>query len=158
MLTAVTNIPHSRVVIIGDGPDRQRLQNLLPNALFLGRLGGNDLSQAVASLDIMITPGEKETFCQVIQESMAAGVPVIAPAVGGPKDLVTHNHNGLLYTPGDREELNVHTSYLVRNSQVRRTMSVNARETVQDRSWNEICGQLITHYENAISLSSGALI
>lgn len=69
--------------------------------MFTGELGGTELAQAYASLDVFVHPGEHETFCQAVQESLSSSVPVIGPDAGGPRDLVSHCRNGYLL-PVDR--------------------------------------------------------
>ena len=143
-----------QIVIIGDGPDRERLSKLMPQAVFTGRLVGDALSQALASLDILVASGERETFCQVIQESMASGVPVVAPARGGPLDLIEHGVNGLLYPPGDSGAMVEQVLSLAFDARRRRQLALLASERVQGRSWSAIGQELIGHYESLVPLST----
>jgi phosphatidylinositol alpha 1,6-mannosyltransferase len=87
-------------VVVGDGPWRTHLERRMPKATFLGMRSGADLSALHATFDIFVHPGIDETFCQAVQESLASGCAVVAPAQGGPLDLVRHRDNGLLWTPG----------------------------------------------------------
>ncbi|OWY61440.1 alpha-mannosyltransferase, partial [cyanobacterium TDX16] len=65
-LAQLRGLPGTRLVIVGDGPDRARLQRRLPEATFLGFQSGIALSQAVASLDVFVHTGAHETFCQAV--------------------------------------------------------------------------------------------
>ncbi|GAA4282882.1 glycosyltransferase family 1 protein [Brevibacterium daeguense] len=149
-LAVLHDMPGSRLVIVGEGPQRRRLQQLLPNAHFTGFLGGDALAQAVASFDVMVSPGELETFCQTIQEAMASAVPVVAPARGGPLDLVSSSHTGWLYKPGDLESMRSYVRDLTGDESKRLTFGATARATVLGRSWKSVCSQLIGHYAAAI--------
>ncbi|WP_279582591.1 glycosyltransferase [Fodinicola feengrottensis] len=101
LLEPVTLLPGVRVVIVGDGPARKALEHRMPQATFRGELRGADLSAAYASLDLFVHTGANETFCQSVQEALAAGVPAVAPAAGGPLDLVKDGQTGLLVRPDD---------------------------------------------------------
>lgn len=149
-LAALADLPGSRLVIVGEGPQRRRLQQMLPNAVFTGFLGGDALAQAVAGFDLMVAPGELETFCQTIQEAMASQVPVIAPARGGPLDLVDHSRTGWLYAPGDLAAMRAHAADLLGDEAKRQAFGLAGREAVLGRSWKSVCSQLVGHYAAAI--------
>ena len=151
-LHVLAGLPDTRVVIVGDGPAREALQQRLPDAVFTGTLKGEELARAVASFDVFVTPGELETFGQTIQEAMASGVPVVAPAAGGPIDLVDPSRTGWLYEPGDLLGLREHVHDLVGDDGKRTAMGRAAREATAPRTWTGICTQLVGHYAEAIAL------
>ena len=140
-----------QLVIIGDGPSRERLATHLPYATFTGHLSGEALGQAMASLDVMVTTGEKETFCQVIQEAMACQVPVVAPATGGPLDLIEPGFNGYLYQPGSLEQLRNAVQNLIDNPQEIIEFGQNGENMVRNRTWLSLTEAIVGHYETAIS-------
>jgi phosphatidylinositol alpha 1,6-mannosyltransferase len=100
-LRALSRCDGIRLVIIGEGPERERLRRALPDAVFTGLLAGQALSRAVATLDIAVHPSPYETFCQSVQEAMASGVPVVAVAAGAAAELVDHSSTGWLYAAND---------------------------------------------------------
>jgi len=139
------------LVLVGGGPEKQRLQELLPGAHFLGVLHGEELGAAYASFDLFVHTGRHETFCQSAQEALASGVAVVAPRSGGPVDLVQDGVTGFLYTPGDAEELAAYVERLARDACERRRMGRNARMSVAHRSWAAINGALVEHYRDVIA-------
>lgn len=148
-LRALTDLPGVRLVIIGEGPDRARLQAALPTAVFTGFLDGLALAEALASLDVFVHPGESETFCQTVQEAHASGVPVVATGRGGPVDLVRSSIDGWLYQPGDLRDLRARVADLTGDEAKRRSFGLAAREGVRHRTWEALCGDLVTRYEEA---------
>jgi phosphatidylinositol alpha 1,6-mannosyltransferase len=146
-LAEVARVPGIRLVVIGDGPERPWLERHVPGATFTGQLCGLELAQAFASLDVFVHPGEAETFCQTVQESQASGVPVIAPAAGGPVDLVQHGRTGLLYDPTERNALRRAVATVAGDAELRRSLAGRALATVADRSWARVVNELVdVHY------------
>jgi phosphatidylinositol alpha 1,6-mannosyltransferase len=138
-----------QLVIVGDGLDRGKLQSAMPTAVFTGALYGGELTAAYASMDVFVHPGEHETFCQVVQEALASGLPVIAPDAGGPRDLVTPCRTGLLLPVGEFEaRLPAAAAHLI---QERHRYAPAARRSVLGRSWPVICDELLGHYEAVLS-------
>ena len=154
-LAAIAELPNTKLVIVGDGPSRATLEKQLPDATFLGFLGGDRLAEAVASFDLFVHPGENETFCQTIQEALASGVPVVATGRGGPLDLVQNSRTGWLYRPGDLDELRARVVDLVGDHSKRRAFAVAARESVAHRTWASLGDELIGHYQDAIAVQQG---
>jgi phosphatidylinositol alpha 1,6-mannosyltransferase len=153
-LRELAAVPDTHLVVIGDGPERGWLEKHLPLATFTGMLHGQDLARAFASLDVFVHPGEAETFCQTVQEAQASGVAVVAPAAGGPLDLVEHRETGLLYPPGDSSLLRAHVGELVADPHYRRQLAVRARAVVARRTWARVVDQLVdVHYASVAPTS-----
>lgn len=150
-LQAVQSIPGAKLVMIGEGPEREHLEQQLPEARFLGAKHGEELAEMMASLDIFVHTGAEETFCQAVQEALASGVPVIGPDSGGLRDRIQHGVNGLHYAPGDTAGLGAAVRELVANPSRRREMGGTATRQLRNRSWATVNDQLIEHYLDAIS-------
>ena len=147
-LAALARRDDLQVVIVGDGVDRAKLESALPSAVFTGALYGDQLAAAYASMDVFVHPGEHETFCQAVQEAMASGVPVVAPDAGGPRDLVTPMHTGLLLGVDEFEDrLPGAVDHLLSE---RQRYSIAARRSVLTRTWPAVCDQLLGHYEEVL--------
>ncbi len=140
------------VVVVGDGPDRQTLENTLPGATFLGMRRGTDLAAIFAGLDIFVHTGEHETFCQTIQEAQASGVVTVGPAAGGPLDLIRPGENGLLFQPGKEGSLRGAVSQLLDDPVQRAAMAAAGQRRVQSRTWPAVVDDLVNrHYSEVLA-------
>ncbi|QJT00404.1 glycosyltransferase family 1 protein [Streptomyces asoensis] len=151
LLAGVCGLPGVRVVVVGDGPSRPGLEETLPGAVFLGNRTGDELARIFASLDVFVHTGPFETFCQTVQEAMASGVPVVAPAAGGPLDLVAHGRTGLLVPPRDATVVQDAVAALVADPARRAAYGAAGRATVEGRTWAAIGDRLIGHYEDVLA-------
>ncbi|KGJ73278.1 glycosyl transferase [Cryobacterium roopkundense] len=140
------------LALVGDGPSEPQIARALAGmpVTWLGRLAGDELAAAYASFDIFVHAGTEETFGQTLQEAHASGLPVVAPAAGGPIDLVVHGTNGFLFTPDSEPDLRRCVETLVRDSGLRHRMGEAGRRAVLGRSWHSVCASLLEHYEEVI--------
>ncbi len=155
-LAVLEGDPNIQLVIVGGGPELPKLQKLMPSAVFTGELGGTELAEAYASLDVFVHTGEHETFCQAVQEALASGVPVIGPNAGGPIDLISHCRNGYLLPVNRFSELLPSAVGALTDPELRTKFGDAARRSVQHRTWPAICNELMGHYADVIG-SEGAL-
>lgn len=144
-------------VIVGEGPTRDRLEKDLPGAIFTGHLAGEQLSRAMASMDLLVTTGEHETFCQVIQEAMASGLPVIAPRAGGPIDLIEEGRDGFFYQPGENSSIRKVVLKAIANPEALAQMSKAAILKVQEKTWENVCLQLSAIFSEVIERERSSL-
>ncbi len=68
-----------RFLLVGDGPYREEMQKLLPEAVFTGYLEGEELAKAYASADVFVFPSTTDTFGNVVLEAQASGLPASCP-------------------------------------------------------------------------------
>ncbi len=142
--------PRIQLVIVGDGPAREKLESELPNARFTGFKSGAELAQAYGSFDLFIHPGPNETFCQSVQEALASGTPCIVPTTGGPADLISNGSTGYIINTSDPVALVGAVEHFMARTD-HGDMRTMARDSVSERTWAKINGQLLGHYETLIS-------
>jgi phosphatidylinositol alpha 1,6-mannosyltransferase len=155
-LGVLNDISGLRLVVVGDGTEKAALHKALPNAHFTGRLGGEELANAYAALDIFAFPSTVDTFAQVIQEAHASGVPVVAANRGGPRDLVLHGVNGFLYEPAEKHaadtELRQYVMQLAEDHALRTVMAEKAEAFVAGKSWAVLTHQILDYYYEALQI------
>ncbi|QNG37193.1 glycosyltransferase family 1 protein [Geodermatophilaceae bacterium NBWT11] len=152
LLGPLSELPGVRLVVVGDGPQRRALQRALPRAVFAGRVVGAELGELVSSLDLLVHPGADETFCQAVQEALAAGVPALVAASGGPLDLVRHGENGWLWAGDDPQVLAAQVAGLRDDRLSLRVAAARARPSVAHRTWGRLGDELIGHYERVLGV------
>ncbi len=150
LLTGLAGLPGIRLAVTGGGPMEEELRAALPTATFLGMRHGADMSVIYSSLDVFVHTGPFETFGQTIQEAAASGLPVIAPAAGGPLDLVAEGVTGYLTAPGDPGALAAAVGKLASDPRLRTLLGAAARRRVLGRTWSALTDELLGHYTAVI--------
>jgi phosphatidylinositol alpha 1,6-mannosyltransferase len=146
LLAGITALNGVRLVIVGGGPAEPYLRQHVPGALFLGERRGDELAAIYASLDVFVHSGPYETFGQTLQEAAASGLPVIAPAAGGPLDLVDDGVTGYLVPPGNADALTAAVARLAADPATRQAFGAAGRRKVLGRTWSALTDELIGHY------------
>ncbi|GGU08383.1 glycosyltransferase [Nocardioides albus] len=141
-LAELTTVPGIRLVIIGDGPQRGWLKQRIPQAKLTGPLGTGDMAIALASLDVLVHPGEEEGCGHILREAAASAVPVVAPRAGAAAELVHHMETGVLYDPARRRELADAVASVVSDPR-RRLLGDRGRELVATRPWSDAVDELL---------------
>jgi phosphatidylinositol alpha 1,6-mannosyltransferase len=152
-LADLRGIPGMRLAIVGDGPAMPTVRRSLDGmpATYLGALGGEDLANAYAAIDVFVHTGTEETFGQTLQEAHASGLPVVAPRAGGPIDMIESGVDGILYEPSTDGDLRRAVAALVADPELRARMGEAGRRRVLSRSWAAICDDLLEFYGRVVT-------
>jgi phosphatidylinositol alpha 1,6-mannosyltransferase len=153
LLAQVARQPGVRLVIVGSGPAEAAVRRALPGALFLGQRGGEELATIYATLDVFVHAGPHDTFGQTLQEAAASGLPVVAPAAGGPIDLVRDGVTGLLVAPNDPAALAAAVARLAADPKLRAAQGQAGRRVMLGRTWPDLCDELLEHYQQVLATS-----
>jgi N-acetyl-alpha-D-glucosaminyl L-malate synthase BshA len=127
----------SRLLMIGDGPDRANAEYLVRKkglqklVHFLGKT--DNVENKLAISDLMLMPSELESFGLAALEGMACKVPAISTNVGGVPELITHGKSGMLANVGDVETMAKYAIDLLTDESALRAMGDNARFEAQSR-------------------------
>jgi glycosyltransferase involved in cell wall biosynthesis len=150
-------VPTARLVLVGDGGMRRGLQ-AQTEAMGLG--GGVEFRGAVeevwshlAEADVFAIASRSEAFCIAVVEAMAAGLPVVAPAVGAIPELVSPGITGELFPPSDHEALARHIVHLLLSAELRSRMGAAAREAAAPLRLDRAIDRYFGVYEELLQMA-----
>jgi len=147
--------PSLRLVMVGDGPERARLQQRCPEAVFCGQRHGDDLAAHYASADVFLFPSTTETFGNVVPEAMASGLAVLAYRHAAAGELLRHGDNGLLVALDDSAGFCDQACRISGNRDRIRHLGSAARETACQMDWARIIEAIEREYAAAMATSVG---
>lgn len=131
--------PSARYIIVGDGNDRERLENIAArlglgaSVEFRGRLSNETLHRIYLEADLFVLPSKKEGFGIVFLEAMAYGLSVVAAAAAGALDVVEDGVTGLLVPPDDNEALSTAILSLLENPEKRIALGTTGPRVVREK-------------------------
>ncbi len=133
---------------------RRRTQDLGIEKQFhlLGFVSREQLVSLYQNATVYALPSHYEGLPTVLLEAMACGAPVVATAVSGNVDVITHNENGLLIPPKAPEKLTEALSLLLDDDQLRKKLGKNARKTIEEKyTWDSISNNYLNLYQSLLT-------
>ena len=134
-----------RVVMVGDGCEREWLRKRLRSGELPGVLRGPALAEAFANLDAFVFPSQTDTFGLVILEAMASGVPVVVSPETGARVGISHGTNGFLAT--DLKQFADCVVRLMENRTLGQNMGLAARAFSCSKAWDGVFDQVYRTHE-----------
>lgn len=148
------DVPDVVYLIVGDGPDRGRLEHLAAEVgvagrvRFLGRVPYAEVPALFNTCDVFVMPSRNaepdvEGFGIVFLEANACGKPVVGARAGGIPDAIIHGETGLLTTPGDPADLARALLCLLRHPETAQRLGAQGRQRVLERgTWDHSAARL----------------
>ena len=153
--------PNARLAIVGDGPDRPRLEafaEALPAGVvrFVGEVAHEWVARYLRAADVLALCSGYEGLSHVLLEAMAAGVPVVASAVGGNLELVQDGENGLLVPFGDVPATCAALLRLLEDRPLADRLAATARREAAERTVERMVDETLAVFLEAIDRRAAA--
>ena len=131
-------MPRARLLMVGDGPERARLQRRCPEHVFAGMRIHEDLACHYASADIFLFPSVTETFGNVTVEAMASGLAIVAFDYAAAHEHIVHGENGLLAPIGEEAAFERVATDLIADPACIARLGRNARRSAERIDWDQV--------------------
>lgn len=160
LASLVKKYPHLQYAIIGDGEERESLENLVDNlglrdhVTFKGKLPHGEVLKEMAKCRVFCLPSWQEGFGVVYIEAMAQGVPVIGVKGEGIEDVIEHGVNGLLVSPQNVEEIVGAIDSLLSSPDYAKELAQRGKDTVyREFTWQNNARKTLGLYRSLVSES-----
>ncbi len=147
---------HAQLVLVGDGPDRERLTataarlGVTDRVHLLGFLPHARIAAVLQHLDVLVLPSRYEELGSVVLEAFAAGVPVVASAVGGIPEVIADRVTGLLFPVGDPAALAEQLDTVLSDPALAGRLAARAQRDAGRHAWPELAGLVVTLYRQTL--------
>jgi glycosyltransferase involved in cell wall biosynthesis len=149
LLAAIRQLPGVHLTVVGDGPDRKRLEHEargLP-VTFAGHVDHATARQHIRDARCLALPSHTEAYPNVVLEAMASGVPVVATRTGGIPSLVQDGKTGFLVAAGSLDELAGALAKLTQDESLCLQMGAHAHEAAGSHAWPCVAERLVDQIE-----------
>ncbi|MEW6570089.1 MAG: glycosyltransferase family 4 protein [Nitrospirota bacterium] len=157
ILAEIKHICQFKFIIIGDGPERARIEKLVKHfglerrVLLLGCVSDEVKFQILELSDCYLSTALHEGFGLVFLEAMACGVPVICYDRGGQNDFLINERTGFLIRLGDKKSFRDRIIRLIRDSELRKKMSIFNKKLVTSYYVSKCAENYVSLFGEAIS-------
>jgi phosphatidylinositol alpha-mannosyltransferase len=143
--------PEAALLVVGNGPERQRLEGLARatgiSVVFAGAVPDDELAACLQAADLVCSPAlGGESFGIVLLEAMASGKPIVASRIEGYAELIGEADCARLVPPGEDGPLAAELLALLSNEALRRRLGACGAEDVRQYDWDAIAGRLVEIY------------
>ncbi len=154
-LSKLKDLPDIVLQIVGDGPEKNRLLKLIRDyslsekVQFLGKMNPEQIPSILGESDVFVLASSSEGRPNVILEAMAAALPIVATDIDGVKEIVQNDETGLLYTPGNIDQLAANIARLHEDILIREQLGKQAHNyIIQNRLlWKETAKKYLKLYQ-----------
>jgi len=159
LLRAYALLPADRpaLLIAGDGPEREPLADLARDlgiehqVHLLGMVTGDRKVSLYRSATCFVCPSRREPFANVLLESLASGVPAVATDVGGNREIVRHEENGLLCDPDSPAAIAAAVGRLLDDAALAAGLRAGAARLIARFDWDAVADRYIDLYREVIA-------
>lgn len=151
-------MPSARMVVVGDGPMRRKLQEDFPAANFVGVQRGEALASHYASADLFLFPSLSDTFGNVTLEALSSGLPVVAFDTAAAADHVDDCDSGLLAPVGDEKAFIASVCSLAWQHRQLGSVRRHARRTALNTQWPEVLARFEKHLVDTLAAHGGVAV
>jgi glycosyltransferase involved in cell wall biosynthesis len=151
-----TKIPDARLIIVGDGEEREMLESLslqlgIQNYVqFIGEIPHEKVQTYMQQAEVFVLPSLSEGLPNVIIEAMACGLPIVVSRVGGIPEIITNDTNGYLVEAKDTESIAKYIIVLLEDEKLRKKISDTNKQLVKKYTWENVIVELERLYHLSI--------
>jgi len=145
LIRAMRQLPDAQLLVVGDGPDRGRLESLAQgmSVTFVGQVMPSAVINYLRQARVLVLPSHLgDGLPNVILEAMACGVPVVATRTAGIPDVVRHGETGFLFDPGDIRQMAAYVDRLLTCDGLWKNLGEHSMEVVQSYAWDVVVPQI----------------
>ncbi len=151
-------IPNARLLVVGafDAQEKEPFvrwtrQQQLTSVHFVGYVSRQELPRYYRTATLFCAPSTGfESFGIVLLEAMAAGIPIVASDITGYRQVLTHQHEGVLVPPYEPEAIANAAVQLLRDARTRHNMAHAGRITARRYDWTHIAEQVLSYYDELL--------
>jgi glycosyltransferase involved in cell wall biosynthesis len=167
LVDAVRDVPDAHLLIVGDGPQRSAIETriaglgLADRVTITGRVPHDDMPDHVAAMDVAVVAGERTGVASPMKllEYMAMGKPVAAPALENIRDVVENGVTGMLFQPGDKQDLLTALTAMAGDPALRARLGSRARQSIEaGRTWPQIARRILALVESRVEETGSARV